>query len=744
MGYFTDESIAFTVLPGKDAAHAKILVELEEKKLISGYEFTGNSQIPAKKLKSGLNIDELIAVDKDDLARMCRQIERLYKKENYLSAKATATLEGDGPESVKVAFVIEEGPKTKVLKVTFIGCKNISEYKLRNMLATKEDWLLAPLDNSGKFDKDLIERDKRLIEQMYKDQGFLQAGVSEVRIKRADNGTDLEITFCIEEGNLYTVNRLGIPYDDEFNALKIERAITLREEQPYSLSEVRESLSRLEATFGEEGYIFANVYPEILPNHDKRTVDVIFKVDKGERCYINEIEITGNKVTKDYVIRRELLLQEGQLANKSLMERSRLQIEYLDYFERGSIDWRVHKVDDGRVNLELVVKEKKSGSASLALNYSPNAGGKTRPAIQFDLNKRNVLGSGIDIGCGLQVSDGAIKNAFVDFQNPYLFDQDLNFACRGYINKVDFGADGLDPIEDTIGAASNIGFAPIVFGRRLRVIGELGLESVDYKIPSIAASRKDIASNGRLSIEQVFARYKEDLFTGGDFVWLGGKFILDRLNYSINPTKGWKVELRNKLALSGLSDSHPLASRVQGHSMLKCELDSSFYWPLIGPDKLVFSARSRLGFAEPLGNSRKTPIIHKELFNVGGVHTVRGFKWGEVGPAFKLGDSRPIPVGGKRMFVANFELAAPVGSSPQAPYIFAFYDFGAGWNSQKLNLTQDQTKFIENDKMGMRHSFGCGIKFSMPYPIRVDYGYKLNRKGGEDPSELHITMNVPF
>lgn len=747
MGYFRDESIKLRQKDGSSGG-VKIVLELDEKKLISGYEFVGNSAVTAKKLKTSLNLDSLVAVDIDDVERMCRQIERVYRKENYLAAKATGALEADGAESFKVLFTVDEGPKTRVLKVNFVGCKQITERKLRGALFTREDWILSPLDSAGKFDKDMIERDKRVIENYYQDQGYLNASVPEVKIERAENGKDVEVTFFVEEGNLYHVSRVGLPYDSEFNALDVEKAVTVREEEPYSLSDVRDSVTRLEYVFGEGGYIYLNAYPEVIPDHKNHKVEVNFKVDKGDRYFVNEIEITGNKLTRDFVIRRELLLQEGKLATKSLMDRSRERVEYLDYFERGSVDWKIHKVDDGKVNLELVLKEKRSGQASMTLNYGPNSGGKTSPALVFDVHKRNLMGVGWDTGGGLHIGDGAVKLAFLDFENPYLFDKDINFGCRTYASRVDF--DYIDPIEDTVGALATVGFSARPLGQRVRCVGELGFESVNYKIPEGKVVGKDgkividLASFA-LSENPVFRSYKKDLFTGGDYAWVGSRVTWDQLNYRVNPTKGWSFEMRNKIAFSGFGGSD--SAKVEGHSMAKLELEGSFFWPLIeAGDRLIFSAKTKLGFSEPLGDPRKRPMIHKELFKVGGIHSVRGFKWGEAGPMFKIDeDSWPTPIGAKRMFMTNVELTTPLGSGPGAAHGFLFYDVGCGWDAQKINLSMDeQKKYLVKDKFDLRHAVGFGVKFAMPYPIRIDYGYKLNRRGGESPSELNISMNVPF
>ncbi len=753
MGYFADGSLKLKTEPGSSSDKVKLVLELEEKKLLSGYEFTGNENVSLKKLRSSLNLDAVNAIDSDDVERMCRQIEKIYRKENYLAAKATGSLFVDGPESFKILFSIVEGPKTKVLRVKFVGCKKILERKLREVLATKEDWLLAAVDGAGKYDKDMVERDKHVIEQFYQDHGYLNVSVPEAKIDRAANNKDLEITFYIEEGELYTVSRIGVPYDIEFNAEMIEQAILLKEGAPYSLSNLKDSMTRLEYVFGESGYIFLNVYPEIIPDHKNHTVEIKFSVEKGNKYKINDIEITGNLVTRDFVIRRELLVHEGMLAVKRLMDRSRERVEYLDYFDRGSVDWKIHKIDDEKVNLELIVKEKKSGQASLSLNYGANTGGKSAPAFVFDAHKRNFKGIGWDVGGGLQIGEGAVKLAFMDFENPYLLDRDVNFGCRAYVSRVDF--DCFDPVEETIGAVTSVGFGLNTLGQRLRFTSEVGFEGVDYKVPSSGnifdKSGNLIADLSTLASSEnpVFRQYKKDFFTGGDYAWFGGKVSLDNLNYRINPTKGWSLELRDKVALSGFGSSNSNVDnpRIEGHSMFKLELDASFYWPIIDKsDRLVFSAKSRLGIIEPLFDSRKMPVIHKELFKVGGIHSLRGFRWGEAGPLFKTDkDAWPIPIGAKRMFVTNFELSTPVCAGSNAPIGFLFYDIGAGWNAQRINLTSNEVDtYVVNDKFSLRHAVGLGIKFSVPYPIRIDYGYKLNRRGGESSSELNISMNMPF
>ncbi len=744
MGYFKDHSLNLGYLPGDNQDKVKVVINLEEKALFSGYEFAGNSQISVKKLKTQLNIDSIIAIDQDDANRMCKEIERMYKKINYLSAKATARLEADGQESLKLIINIEEGTITRVQKVNFIGCKSFPEHKLRNILQTKEDWILGALNGAGKLDKDLIEHDKRTIEEFYRNHGYLKASVSEVQIKFAENKKDLELIFCIEEGSVFTVNKVGIPYDDSFNPLKIEYSIVPQENKTFSNNAIRESIKRLESTFGEEGYVFANVYHEVIPDEKKSTVDINFKVDKGEQYRINEIDITGNAVTKDYVIRRELLIQEGEIANKTLMHLSLRNVEFLDYFERDSVDWKMHKVDDGKVNLELMLKEKKTGNASVSLNIGQNSTGTTEPSFDIDLSKRNLLGYGFDVSSKLKTHPNTktsnISTAFLDFENPHLFDQDLHFAMRGFLNKSDINLNdkvSLDPVEDTLGVTSSLGFYTKLFDQRIGVVGEIGFENVTYNMPKSFSDTATTAALGKSF--NAFMKYQKDLFVGGDSIWLGGKFVINNQNYVVDPTKGWKVEWRNKVAFSDAEKS----SNITSHSLFKSEIDASFYWPLVKQNQLIFSARTRLGFIQPLGDSTKTSITQKDLFHVGGVYTVRGYTFGQAGPGFKINDNIS-PIGSKAMFVTNFELTAPLGKGPTAPHGILFYDMGTGWNSQKLSLTSDEQKLIDSDEISFRHSVGFGVKLAAPIPIRVEYGYKLNRRGGEKPSELHLTMSHQF
>ncbi len=719
----------------------QIFVTVKEKPLLSGYEFEGNSIITGKKLAEGVGLVRREAIDEADLRFMMSKIRRMYRKENYYGVKIRAILLPDqndgGIKKAKVRFVIDEGRKTKVIRVDFEGCNFIPEYKVRNSIFTKEDWLGSFSDEAGRYDKDRLEADKRMIELLYQDNGYLTARVTDTKVEELDDGHAINVKFTIDEGQLFKIRYVTLPSDKEFPEHRFLKASLIKEGEVYSRKKVTDTITRFQYVFGEDGYVDADVYPQVVPDEKKRVVDITFHAEKGGKFYVNRINVTGNKSTRDWVIRRSITLEEGCLASRFAMDQSKENVEYLGYFERGSVEWKRHRIGPDKVDLELNVKEAATGSGNAGVSIGgTETTTKFSPNFFVDVKKRNFLGRGWDIGGNIKFGKLKFTEAMFEFFNPYVNDTNISMGLSAYYKKAEYEqitqrSDSY-PLEERWGGVIRGGLAMPVFGSRVRVMGELGFEDVDY----------DEDRKNRL-LERASDEYSplfRSQFQDSKLLWLGATVEDDRRNHRFNPSKGWRWEAKTKLGLPSFNSER---------SLIKAEGNFSWHMPLMDSDRLVFSIYGKAGIMAALDSDK--PIPYKELYHIGGVGTVRGFKWGAAGPQWvernqAVGARRKqYALGAQKMVVFNTELATPIGGGGEnAPRVYLFYDIGGGWNTPD-SLINDTTYLWQN-KFHLRHTIGMGLRMTMPYPVNISWGYKLdrNRQASETPLEMTLSMHMPM
>jgi outer membrane protein insertion porin family len=704
-----------------------VYVVVDERKLLEGIEFKGNTKIKSKKIRSELKLEKVETIDEEQLSRLSTAIQELYRQENFhlVNVEYSIIDNKESPDKAKILFTITEGKRALIKRIYFRGNKHLPDRKLRTVIFSREDWLLGFADDSGKYNEQSLEMDKRRIEYYYRDYGYLMAKVAGAEVEFSKDNTEIVITFDIREGDKYTVRYISVPGDEIFNENELLPYVTLLQGKPYNQSAMLKSIEALKAQWGEIGYIYADISPQIVPKEETKEVDVTFHVEKGKKMFVNRIDITGNKVTKDRVIRRELEIEEGDLITSKKLKDSKNSVEYLGFFEPGTVNWQIHRRIDDRADLEMKLKEAKTGKANFAVTYGSDKNSASR-GVRFSLGveKGNFLGRGWDIGGGVQTSLHRFKSGSVYFLNPHVFDTDVSTAYSLYVKHDEYETwKSVEPIpvEKIYGGSFGLGFALPIISRKTRAGIEIGAEHIRNNSPK-----------ARSGLELILQPIVDRTFQAGDLIWFGGSLSQDTRNHRIYPSRGYKVIWSMKAAPPGTNNEF---------NFVKSEIDWSWYTPLIGENKLVLMLHAAAGLIDRVSGG-KGIIPYKELFHMGGQDTVRGFAWGAIGPSWRTYASEN-PLGGRKAVQFNTELIFPIVPDYQMKGFF-FYDAGAGWDTPKYGMTSEgEAAFLKKDKFNMRHSVGFGLNLSSPFPAKIAWGYKLDRDkaSGESPSEFHLSMN---
>ncbi len=745
--YATGQFRQITLEEEKVPGGVVLYVVVEEKKLLEKLTFTGNKSLKARHIKEKLNLDKVTTIDEEMVHKICQDVKKLYEEENRHFVEVSGVIEPskENADKATVTFTVHEGPKSHIKFVYFEGNESMPESKLRSSIFTRENWLLSFTDSSGTYNSEMLDQDKHRIEYLYRDRGHLMAKVYKVDVQFLNKDHDIAVTFRIKEGPRFTVREVTFPGDEVHTAEELLALNALQPEEPYSHSKLVLTMNRIKDLYGESGYINAEVFPQTKPDEDSKLVDVVFHIDRGNKMYANRIVVAGNKSTRDKVIRRQLDIAEGDLITTRRMTRSQAAVEYLSFFEKDGVQWKIHQINDNLADLEMDIKEAKTGNFNVMLNYGSEQS-SSRPSLRGGvvLEKSNLLGLGWDVGGMTQIDIGALtqgkgtnkkpnddpssvtdsrpilKKLEARFFDPHVFDSNVSagiFVYRRWDDFEQFHGTDKTPEQRVSGGNVRFGFGLPKIDKRLQIVTDIGVERITNNRPVAVGVGKD-----------VFSPVVERTFRQGTMGWVGLDLIKDTRNHQVYPTQGYKITASLRVTPPALSNAF---------SFFKQELEASYYKALIGDDALVLALHGKIGNVQGIKQTR--PIPYKELFHMGGQSTVRGFVWGSIGPAWKTGD----PLGARHAVLLNTELIFPL-IPDYSMKGHVFYDAGAGWSTPSDGIADMGN--IKRNKFTLRHAVGFGLNLLKPMPAKIDWGFKLDRKksDGESAQEFHLSMNYAW
>ncbi len=702
---------------------------VKEKTAIKKIIFKGNKKIAEKEIKKNIEFEDFPAADEEELKIYALKIQKLYVTKNYHNAEVTSELIVDADGKGTAQFTIKEGPKSMVKRVHFIGNKNISGKELRTKIFTREDWALSFLDNSGSYQPERIEGDRHLIEQYYQSNGFMTAKVVNTEIKFDKESGHFDITFEIQEGDLYTVEEVIAPGMEILKDDYLASRLPIQAGELYSREKIVESMKALELLWGDLGYIYAHIDPAINQNDENKTVKIEFHTELGNKVTLNKINIAGNHKTKDKVIRRKLLLSEGRLVTNNALEASKNRVEALGFFDpKDGVTWRKVRIDDTHADLDLILKEVKTGHANMKIGFGGSAASISSNASGFSIGAEvadiNLFGTGIQTTLNASLAKEE-QSILFNVTDPWLFDQPILGAFDLYHRRQSYDDfQQTRPVNEKLtGFGLSLGFVtPALW--ETQIMSRIGVDSISYeqkpqaKVFDVDSQAEKIQAN--LEYQCVL----DKLFQPGKFCWLDLNAGQDMRNHPMHASRGYKWLASWHIAL-------PTFGCNVGFN--KLNLDLSWYTPLIGEHDLVLKLHGYVGLVTPF---KGRTIPYRELYHIGGPASVRGFLFGQAGPRF-LGDS----IGGKKALFVSAELQFPITPDFNMKGV-AFYDGGTGWDNPYANCVSN--KFLEYNCFNYRHSVGVGIRMLRPMPVRLDWGFKLDRNKKLHESEYEVAFSTTY
>lgn len=708
-----------------------LYIAVDLKKKFGKITYTGNKHLTEKEIEKKFKISELKSIDEEQVQEIVSQLKTLYREKNYHDVVIETKIVPETDLTSNVEINIKENNKTTVQRIFFEGNKSIDEETLRNIIYTREEWILSFFDKSGMYLPDMIEQDKYLISNYYQSNGFLTAAVKDVKIE-ADKYSNLAITFVIEEGETFTINKVSVPGNDILPETELRPRLPLFEGMLYSKDNIRKAIEILRNIWGEFGYIYADIDPQVEPNFEDKTVDLTLKTDLGKPIKLNQINIIGNKKTRDKIIRRQITFDEGGLITNRHMEISKNRIEALGFFEpKDGVNWKIKKINEDTADLDLILKEIKTGSITAQVGTGGADKDASSPStswkIGVEASDRNLMGTGIQSSLSAQYSRQEFGLGF-NLVQPWLMDRPILAGLNIFHQKTTYEEFRTivagNPVETATGANTTFGYQSPKLNDTAFLF-RIGYRNQKYD--SITLSE-----NSQVQMFKVqFQNRLDRTFVSGDIGSLEAIVSQNTFNNPLFPTMGYQWSLTNKYGHSVIS-----SSKGGCFNYFKSNLDASWCTPLINEYSLILYLHGHVGLVGQFNNGN---VPYRELYNIGGPSTVRGFTFGQIGPQL-FGD----PLGSKKGFWVNVELRFPITSDFSIKGLI-FYDGGAGWDPVNEANAQVQQS-ITNKFFNYRHSVGIGVRLTQPTPVKIDWGFKLdrNKRLGEKIDEVHFTMTHEF
>jgi outer membrane protein insertion porin family len=709
-GYF--DNIKVLLEPASDGVNVAYLIR--GKPVISEINIVGNKKYSKKKILKKVTSKVGEPLNEHKLFTDAQEIRKLYEKAGYqrTTVKYQRPVTDESAGRSVVTFEIVEAPKIKIKEVDFVGAEAFKQKTLRKKgVKTKRRWMFSWLTGSGIVKDDQIEDDKDKLADFYREKGYIDFNLKDVKIEPVDP-KHVVVKFFVDEGQRYRVGSVTISGNTNFTSDEIFRGIrslgkTIKpkmvEGQIFTPKGLVDDMEAIRDFYGSKGYIDTNVRPIKNPNTERGTMDLEYKIidEAAGKSYIEKIEIKGNTKTKDNVIRRELAVHPGETFDTVRVKVSKSRLEQMQYFDKVETEPRDTTIQN-RKDLVIDVEETSTGHVEVGAGFSSIDslfGFVGYREGNFDLfHPPYFRGGGQKLRLGVTIGLER-KDYEITFIEPWFLGIPLAFETDLYHSELNYLSD-LYNITQTGARLSLTKKLPYNFSAGVSyTIENIGLNNVQTNAPAVIR----FEPRDRL-ISKV-----------------GATIAYDTRNSAIMPNHGQKTELVTELA------GGPFGADADFY---KWEMRSFWYFPGFAEGHII-ELVGKVGVVEAYGDTaRNTPpgfpsVPLFDRYFLGGVTSLRGYRYRQVGPKdIATGE----PIGGDTFFMGSAEYSIPIIERLR---LALFYDIG--------NVYTDAYDFNFKDYLD---NWGVGVRLNIPRlgPLRLDYGIPITHPGANGSGKFQFSV----
>jgi outer membrane protein insertion porin family len=695
-GLFSDENISFIPSTGE------LVVRVTENPIINRVVFEGNSAEADDKLRDEISIHPRGIFTKAKVQEDVQRIVELYRRAGRIGVSVTPKIVELPQKRVDLIFEITEGKKTGITRINFLGNHAYSDDALRDVVVTKASYWYKFFASNDNYDPDRIEYDRQQLRKYYSDRGYYDFRVISSIAELQTNQRAFAVTYTIDEGEKYKVGRVRVTTDlKRLNGNILRQLLPIKEGQVYQADKIEQAVDALTFAAGAAGFAFVDIRPHQTPNRANHTVDLTFDVREGPRVYVERIDIVGNTVTADKVIRRELRLAEGDAYNRVLVDRSKIGIKRLDFFKTVDITNTPGSAPDKTV-LQVKVLEQPTGQLSVGAGYSS----LERLMLDFGVSQQNFRGQGQDVRFRAQIGQLS-KNIDLAFTEPRFLDRDLRA--------------GIDAFSTSYDYSNYAGFAEASNGASVHVTFPLNVNAVFS--PRLVVKQDEVSAdesscqNGLISI--VICDQRGQFFT----VAPGYAVTIDHRNDPQHATRGFTLTVQQDFAGVGGTVRY-----------LKSNAIGAWYYGFT--PGWVLKVQGDFGY---IGGWGGDSIRINDRFFKGG-DSFPGFQIAGIGPRDTEYNEA---LGGNVYGIGETQLSVPNHLPEQYGIRTAlFMDVGTLGVLDKSVLRQ--STYIRDD-LALRASAGLSVFWTSPLgPIRLDFAQVIKKESYDRTEAFRFSTQTQF
>ncbi|MES2861237.1 MAG: outer membrane protein assembly factor BamA [Pseudomonadota bacterium] len=695
-----------------------LVVRIVENPIINQVVFEGNSAINESKLTEEVTLAPRGIYTRARVQEDVGKIIELYRLSGRISATVTPKLVQLEQNRVDVVFEIDEGPETGVQAITFLGNQAFSDSALREVMVTKESAWYRLFTKNDNYDPGRLDYDREQLRKFYTNRGYYDFRIVSAVAELAPDDSAFAMTLTVDEGDRYNFGDIQVVTENaRLNADFLELLLPIKTGDLYESDKIESSVDALTFAAGSAGYAFVDINPTYRSNPDTDTVDVTFNVSEGQRVYVDRINIIGNTRTIDPVIRRELMLTEGDAFNRTLLERSRNNLRGLGFFKEVTIEETRGSAPDRSI-VNVTVEEQPTGELSVGAGFSS----VDSFVVNLGISERNFRGRGQNVVA--RVEWGSLRQQ-IDFRftEPRFLGRDIGAGFDLFHSRYDFQDESSFDYRST-GAGLRLTY-PLNGYSRLST--RYFIKDDEIIVPTGYCDTGGVGS--RALCEQVGASLNSSA---------GYTLLVDRRNDPIRPTRGWTGSLRQDFAGLGGDVSY-----------VKTEVEAAAYYG-ITPNWVV-TVSSSAGYVS--GWNGDAVRINDRFFKGG--NTFRGFENAGMGPRdLSTNDS----LGGNFYAVGSVELTLPNGLPEQYGIRTSlFADVGTLGvlddryvlnSAGQSNGCPDNAVLGDNciaDDLSLRASAGLSVHWKSPMgPIRFDFSKILSQEEYDRTETFRFSTSTQF
>jgi outer membrane protein insertion porin family len=731
-------------------AGGRLVVSVIENPVIGRIAFEGNKKVKDEQLTAEIQSKPRGTLSRPMVQSDAQRITEIYRHSGRYDVTVTPEIIEQPNNRVDLIFTVTEGAKTGVQSIEFIGNDTYSSYRLKDVIKTHEHNLLSFLASGDLYDPDRVEADRDLIRRYYLKHGFADVQVVAAMTEYDPERKGFLITFKIEEGQQYRVASVNFESTvATFDANSLRSFSRVDVGSLYNAEALEKSVEEMQIEASRRGYAFAMVRPRGDRNFEEHTVSIVFTIAEGPRNYIERIDVRGNTRTRDYVIRREFDISEGDAYNRALVDRTERRLKNLDFFKSVKITTEPGSSSD-RVILIVDLEEKSTGEFSISGGYSTTDGAMGEVSV----SERNFLGRGLYAKASVQYGQYA-RGLSLSFVEPYLLDYRVALGFDVSYHE-QLANDYVSYNTTTLGFSPRLGFA-LREDLSLQLRYSLTQQSISLATTALnncnnlagptflptpayintALGGVDPTGNaqagllpGCLSDGESSLPVRQELAQGAALTSaVGYSLDYNTLDNTKNPTDGLFLDFKQDFAGVGGDVSY-----------LKSTIDGKYYAPLVAD--IVGLIHLQGGMLNQVGDSQLRMLDQFQM----GSNLVRGFAPNGIGPrdlTFYPYTGTGDALGGTKYWGVSAELQMPFWFLPKEVGLkgAVYADAGSLWDYQGptswaatgevnglVNGSPCNCAMVYDDTNVIRTSVGVGLIWASPFgPLRFDYAVPITK-----------------